>query len=398
MQARYERTAPQARRRQPETGAADRRRVAAAALSAIVPGLGQAANGRRTLAIRLAVPSLVVGALALLIVVTSRPAALLATLIEPTILTALLVLNVLVLVWRLIAVGQAFFDRRYAGPMGRGAVTGLAVVVAFVALPHLVGGYYGYVAMNTFNQIFDPHDRDAQDGQNGLASNGPTPLPNEQINVLLMGIDSGAGRAHALTDTLIVVSIDPVGKTVSMVSIPRDMVDVPLGSGNTFAPKINSLLSYAGRHPGEFANTAPTRVLEDAIGALLGIPIHYYAKVDLAGFVKVVDAVGGVDITVKTALYDPNYGGYGFKPGTRIEVGRQHMDGATALAYARIRKSAGESDFTRAARQQEVLVAIRDAAVRNNLLFSLPSLLDALAKTIQTDLPRSQPAPARRAR
>ena len=57
-----------------------------------------------------------------------------------------------------------------------------------------------------------------------------------------MGIDSGPSRTQALTDSLMVISLDPVGRTVSMVSIPRDLVDVPLGNGDTFAPKINSLL------------------------------------------------------------------------------------------------------------------------------------------------------------
>ena len=171
-----------------------------------------------------------------------------------------------------------------------------------------------------------------------------------------------------------------------MVSIPRDLVDVPLGNGDTYAPKINSLLGYANRHEDDFPNGG-TRALEDAVGALLGIPIHYYAKVDLAGFVKMVDAVGGVDVDVERPIADPKYGGFGVGPGWSITSGPHHLDGPNALAYARIRKSAGESDFTRAARQQQVLVAIRDQAVASNVLFSLPGLLDAVGDAVRTDLP-----------
>jgi LCP family protein required for cell wall assembly len=209
---------------------------------------------------------------------------------------------------------------------------------------------------------------------------------NQRLNVLLIGIDSAPGRTEALTDSMIVVSLDPVGRTVSMVSIPRDLASVPLGNGDTFGPKINSLMGWADRHPKDFPKGG-IRTLEDAIGALLGIPIHYYATVDLGGFVAMVDAVGGVDITVKKALDDPNYPRLDGTRGWSVEPGRHHFNGTDALAYARIRKSPGESDLTRAARQQEVLVALRDRAVGAGILFNLPDLMAAVGSTVRTDLP-----------
>jgi len=145
-------------------------------------------------------------------------------------------------------------------------------------------------------------------------------------------------------------------------------------------------MSWGDHHPAEFPSGG-VPALEGAIGALLGIPIHYYATVDLRGFVKMVDAVGGVDINVTKSLSDPNYGGFGVGPGWSIEPGLHHLDGANALAYARIRKSTGESDFTRAARQQEVLVALRNRAVGAGILLSLPQLLSAVGGAIRTDLP-----------
>jgi LCP family protein required for cell wall assembly len=372
---------------EPATGIDDRPRLTAAGLSALLPGLGQLYNGRRTLGLRLLIPSLIVFLLVLLVIASIPGNRLAATLIAPDTLIAVLVLNVLVLAWRLLAVGQGFFDRRFGGKPGRAGIVGLVIIVALVALPHLVAGYYGWVAYGAFEKVFSGTG-DGSSGDGGTHV-GPSPDPGGRINILLSGVDAGPGRNHALTDTMIVVSIDPVGSTVSMVSVPRDMVDVPLGNGDTFAPKLNSLQSYATRHPDEFPNGAQ-RALPDAIGALLGIPIHYSAQVDLGGFVRMVDAVGGVDITVAKALSDPNYGGFGVGPGWSIKPGQHHLDGGNALAYARIRKSVGESDFTRAARQQQVLIALRDAAVQDNLLFSLPRLLEALGDTVRTDLPASR--------
>ena len=108
---------------------------------------------------------------------------------------------------------------------------------------------------------------------------------------------------------------------------------------------------------------------------------------NLAGFVKMIDAVGGVDIDVKQALDDPHYGDFGIKGGWSVTVGRHHFDGANALAYSRIRKSVGQSDFTRQARQQEILLALRQKAVRGGALLNLPGLIDAVGDTVATDLP-----------
>jgi LCP family protein required for cell wall assembly len=191
---------------------------------------------------------------------------------------------------------------------------------------------------------------------------------------------------------MMVASLDPVGHTVSIVSIPRDLVDTPLGNGNVFGPKLNSLLGYADRNPDEFPQGG-MRALQDAIGALLEIPIHYHARLDFGGFIKMVDAVGGVDVIVPKGFTDPTYDAYGFSTsgygtGYSITAGPHHFDGINALAYARSRKALGESDFTRQARQQQILAALRDRATGGgSLLFALPDLLDAVGETIRSDVP-----------
>ncbi len=301
----------------------------------------------------------------------------------PRTLEALLTLNLLVLAWRLAALLQAFFDPRFELRPGGLGLVGLGVIVVVTVLPHLAGQYVGGVAQSSFARIFEGGVLAARSDEKAPAA---APGPNERINVLLVGLDTGKGRDHALTDSMIVVSVDPVGKSVSMASLPRDLVGVPLGDGRTFDPKLNSLLSYATRHPETFPKGG-IRTLEDAAGALLGIPIHYYATMNLGGFVKMIDAVGGVDIDVKQALDDPHYGDFGIKGGWSVTVGRHHFDGANALAYTRIRKSVGQSDFTRQARQQEILLALRAKAVRGGALLNLPGLIDAVGDTVATDLP-----------
>lgn len=367
-----------ARRIRPDTAPIDRHRLTSAVLSAIVPGLGQAANGQTRLALLFGLPSLALLALMVIVIQGNSTTRLFASLMVPATLGTVLVLNVLILIWRLVAVTQAFFDRRYPLRPSARAFAGLGIIVLFVVLPHLVGGWLGYSAFDNFKRVFG--------GSTAQAATTPGPGDRERLNILLMGVDSGGRRAHALTDTLIVVSLDPVGRQVSMISIPRDMVGVPLGDGKAFAPKINSLMEFGDHNPKAFPGGG-TKALERAVGALLGIPIHYYATVNLGGFVRMVDAVGGVDINVAKPLDDPSYGGYGVGPGWSVTKGPHHFDGANALAYARIRKAEGESDFTRAERQQEVLVAIRNAAVKGNLVFRLTDLLDAVGDTVRTDLP-----------
>ena len=374
---------PSARPIAPDSRPTDVRRLVAASLSAIVPGAGQAFNRRYRLARRLAIPALVLVGFAILAVQLFSATRLAAWAIHPTVLQTLLVLNVIVLVWRLLAVGQAYFDGRYPSTPGRLGFVGLVLLSAIVLAPHAYAWQVGSAAGAAFARIFEGGT--VGDGGEPV---GPVPGPGERINILIVGVDATPERSATLTDTMMVASLDPVGQTATLVSIPRDMVFVPLGNGDDYGPKLNSLLGFAERNPDMFPN-GPMRALQDAIGALLGIPIHYYTRMDFAGFVSMIDAVGGVDVDVARDMADPEYDGYGLDGrGWSISAGRHRLDGVNALAYARVRKVAGESDFTRAGRQQEILVALRDrVSSGTTLLFDLPELLDAVGDTLRTDIP-----------
>lgn len=371
----------QARRPRPDAGPIDRRRLLAAGLSAVLPGLGQAFNRRRQLTALFLLPSLLLIGLAGIAWATQTPTRLAAWAVAPAVLGALLALNALVLTWRVLAVGQAFLDTRRSGPTSRVGIIGIVLIALLVVAPHLLVYRYGTAFGDAFAKIFD----------RGSASEQapPGPAADERVNVLIVGVDAVSGRTATLTDTMMVISLDPVGRTASMVSLPRDLVNVPLGDGNDFGPKLNSLMAYADSHPAEFPEGG-MRTLQSAIGALLGVPIHYHARMEFTGFIAMVDAVGGVDVAVATGFDDPGYDGYGMDGvrGWSISEGRHHLDGPDALAYARSRKAAGESDFTRAARQQQILIALKNAATKDGSLFwKLPALLDAVGDAVTTDVP-----------
>jgi LCP family protein required for cell wall assembly len=340
----------------------------------------------------------------LVLAATTNRLSLAASLIDPQVVGAILLIEGLFLVWRVIAVISSMFDGSF--PRFRlvdGA--GLLLVLALVVLPQAGLGMVTYAVQGTETAVFDPEafpsaEPDPSDAPatelpgeslfpSASASVGPSGSPTTpRVTVLLLGVDSGVGRNTALTDTMIVASLDPVAGTVSMVSIPRDMVDAPLPKGGKFSAKVNGLVAFVRWHPDQFPgyNGKGQAVLAYSLGKMLGIHIDYYAQVDLGGFVQTVNAVGGVDVNVDHSLCDARYDEYGFN-GYSIGAGRHHMNGNAALAYARIRKSIGESDFTRAARQQQVVVALKDKVVRGGFLDDPLGLLKAIGKTVQTNVP-----------
>ena len=134
-----------ARQVRPDTGPIDRRRLAAAGLSAVLPGLGQAFNRRSRLAGLFLAPSLLLLGVAVVLFSTQSLTRLAAFIVAGPVLATLLTINLLVLVWRLLAAGQAFLDTRRSGPTGRLGVIGIALIAVAVVVPHLLVYQYGTV-------------------------------------------------------------------------------------------------------------------------------------------------------------------------------------------------------------------------------------------------------------
>ncbi len=211
---------------------------------------------------------------------------------------------------------------------------------------------------------------------------------DNRTNILILGIGGGNHEGVDLTDTMIVLSLDNMKKTVALISIPRDIWS------DTLKDKINSAYHY-----GELKKKGSGLLLAQVITEdVIGIPIHYAVVVDFSGFTKVIDAVGGIDVTVPVSFTDTQYPIPGMEhsscPGdptnacvyetVHFDAGLQHMDGDRALIYARSRHAEGAegSDFARSRRQQIILVALKDRLMHPSswITFSrlraLPKLLD----------------------
>jgi LCP family protein required for cell wall assembly len=271
------------------------------------------------------------------------------------------------------------------------------VVLALVAiLVHSVVVYYAWSFYNAGSQIFvggarpdDPIGAGSSPGPSDQFFATPFATPataQSRITVLLTGIDHTVSRTESLNDTLLIASIDPSTKAMAMVSFPRDISEFPLYDGRTYHGKINSLMTYASNHPSDFPD-GPFPTLVHELSYLLGIPIHYYAAVDLDGFREMIDAVGGVRVNVERDIADGSYAWLDGTHGFYLSAGVHVLDGNTALAFVRSRKGAGDNDFTRASRQQQLLIALRAKLTDPTTIGHLPDVLAIAARTIRTDFP-----------
>jgi len=271
------------------------------------------------------------------------------------------------------------------------------LVVLFLAISAVAGMFVfdqvrRYIAASDSPAPFSP-------GSGTTESGTPTPdltsrdlvwKGKERVNVLVMGIDQRAGETGAFrSDTMMVLTLDPVTKTGGVLSIPRDLwVEIADGYG---VRRINAAHAFGERddYPGGGPALAAKTVERN-----LGVRIHYYVRVDFNAFVELVNRIGGIDITVEEAIHDRDYPSndpadpYGYDP-VHVEVGQHHFDGEMALKYARTRATAG-ADFDRADRQQKVLKAVFEKVTRLDMLPTLiaqaPQMWHTLQGSVETNL------------
>lgn len=193
----------------------------------------------------------------------------------------------------------------------------------------------------------------------------------EPVNILLMGVDARGFEEGEIprSDSILVASIDPVQKKMNLFSILRDTyTDIPGHSKN----RINTAITHG-------PNTAMK-----AVGDLLGIPIQYYVYTDFQGFMKLVDAVGGIEFYVEK---DMKYSSKADKNEYDIDLkqGMQHLDGNKALQYARFRYDK-MGDFTRTERQRELIKAVAKKMQSTTSIMKLPDILNSVSPYIDTNM------------
>jgi LCP family protein required for cell wall assembly len=242
------------------------------------------------------------------------------------------------------------------------------------------------VAFDPLNFTFDQTPDPENSGSATLMSDippviQPTPVQWDgvkRITILILGLDYRDWEAgeKPRSDSMILVTVDPVSKTAGMLSIPRDMWVVIPGADYY---KINTAYFIGG-----------PQLAKQTVEQFIGVPVDYYAQIDFNAFVQFIDTLGGLDMKIKEAIKVDPVG-----PGNTIilEPGTQTLSGAVALAYARNRYTKFD-DFDRARRQQEVIMAVRNQLVNLKMIPTLvaksPQLYKDLSQGINTNLSLDQ--------
>jgi LCP family protein required for cell wall assembly len=391
-------------------------------LGSLVPGLGYLRSGRRTLGravlggtvlavVALAAAVLVAGPVRLAQSVAFSPAKL---------AWAAAVLALLAVLWGALVLTTHQAVRGAADLSVAQGIGCFVVVVALVvagALPALKVAHDTVLARDTLMTVFGS-DRaaglaGAQRPQSGAevppsAVHGPADpwAAVPRVNILLIGTDAGEGREGVRPDTLVVASVDTrTGQTV-LFSLPRNLQRVPFPAGSRPAaafPKgffcinpangantdclLNGVWAFAESHAGDWYSGTRTPGLTatiQAAEAVTGLEIGHYVMVGLDGFKDLVNAVGGITVTVRERL---PIGGSVENPGGTIgwiEPGRQKLSGWRALWYARSRWST--NDFDRMRRQRCVLAALAEQADPLTLARNFPAIARAAQKNVRTDI------------
>ena len=216
-----------------------------------------------------------------------------------------------------------------------------------------------------------------------VVSNKPKSDNLWNVNILLLWIWGKNHDGGYLTDSMMIASFNPKLDTLTFLSIPRDLyVKYPWGGGW----RINYIFAREYLRTGSFSQAA--KVLEEKIKQITGIGINYYVLIDFWGFERFIDSIGGITVNVPKTLIDYRYPGPNRTYTTfKITKWIHHLDGATALKYARSRHST--SDFSRSARQEQIIKAIIHKLLTEGYLFSpikLKNLYLQFQDTVKTDM------------
>lgn len=248
----------------------------------------------------------------------------------------------------------------------------LLKILLLVITTLLVGvGAYGLRLYSQAKYAVDStyHGIGTEDGDQSQVA--ATIKAKKPFAILLLGVDTGAlGRSETgRSDTMIVTVVNPKKKTTTMVSIPRDTAAKMIGTKSFNMQKINAAYEIGG-----------SKMAVNTSSSLVNVPIKYYLTVNMGALEKIVDAVGGVDVNVAFSWSDPKVGNYKFTKG------KMHLNGAEALAYARMRHQDPKGDYGRQERQHQVIKAIVKKALSTDTLKNFDKLLKTVSSNMRTNL------------
>ncbi len=410
-------------RRPPPGGQAQRARVASRSfgralgltvLGAVLPGAGFVAAGRRVLGI-VVLTVLAIGVIlgVGILLVEPNPRMLAAELASRP--TALNVLGGVVL-----AVGLAWIAVIVAShlmlrpPTAAGWQRGLGIVVvlalcAAVLVPSVRVSQFAFATHDFVRNVFPSAPDGDEDDQEQPEVDREDPWRGQaRVNLMLLGGDAGDGRDGLRTDTTMVASIDTKTGDTVLFSLPRNLEDMPFprsspmydywpdgyDCGYSSGCILNSIYGFGQRHADDYPSNVVdpgAAALGESVGAALGLDIDYFLMVDLLGFERLVDALGGIDIDVGPERVP--IGGTDFygndQPEWRIEewieAGEQHLDGREALWFSRSRWRS--DDYERMERQRCVVNAVVAQANPTNVLANYLDLASTAEDIITTDVP-----------
>ncbi|MER6951637.1 LCP family protein [Nonomuraea sp. NPDC000554] len=372
------------------------------ALSAVAPGAAHLRAGWRKTGLAL-LAGYVALLLALLAVGLSTDN-LLGSLTENSWLTAITIGSAVLGVAWFAMIVHSFVALRpgrltQGGQILAGTLAGLIAVV--VVLPFGVVTQYVWTSQQTINSIFD---QPATETEEPVARSPERPedpwAGRDRVNILLLGGDADDNRIGVRTDSMNLASVDvKTGNTV-LLSLPRNLEDVRFRPGTPMAQRfptgfrlppdpgggrsdlLNSVWEYSDAHPEIFGGKQHQgpKVLMDTIGYTLGLKVDWYALVNMWGFARLIDAIGGIKLTIEQDVVFGKYNEGLVKAGTR------KLKGADAMWYARSRTYS--DDYTRMRRQRCVLGALLDQADPATVLTRFNRIALATKELIRTDIPR----------
>lgn len=418
--------------------------------SAIIPGTGQLLGGARKRGYALLGAVVVITAALLLLVLTAVTDLnqIAVWLLSPGHLLGLLIVDVVLVLLRVYAAADAIWLRRTrwgsakkrGSPGGQGsassvsgeakwkvalAIVGIVVLFAFTVFPHVWVGYqYVWKFRDMLSTVFAPATTTTTSSSTTIpavtgstestlpASTTSTATPvtlkpgtNGRLTILFLGSDAGPGRVGSRNDTTMVASFDLNTGWISLFSLPRNAGNVPLtdkaakaigvGAKKVYPNLFNALYGAAWKVSKAHPELAPdggdpgAETVRDTASMILGIPVDYYAVVNMLGLVDLVDVLGGVDVYFDKPLHtgissptEENHFLYFDFP-----AGVDHLSGIQALAYARTRHDS--TDYVRMGRQRCLIAALLSQTSATELLWRFPALVDVVKNNVTTDIPIS---------